>query len=421
MQDPRDSSTSTVAGWQAIGDRSPLAIAVMKVSDQLFQYANPRFIHLVAPQIKDPHGLAVADVIPGGLAADIIRILDKVRTSGEGLQQDTILHDDDRAMRFSTRAWLDDAGEFLILTLDPDAVDVAGDGQTQLAREIREVNARLVQAAMREEELAERAEAASRAKSDFLAVVSHELRTPLTAVIGYTDLLQSGMAELNDQAAAWAERIRFSAWHLREIVDDLISTAVEHTDADQTIVEEAAPAVVAEQAVALVEPRAREKGLDLRVFLDGSPPTLRTDTRKLRQVLTNLMFNAVKFTETGFVELSLASTDNGAVFHVRDSGIGIAEHDLERIFDPFVQVDPTSTRKFGGCGLGLGLSRRFARALGGELTVTSTLGSGSTFTLRIPSLVTDAPKTEPERLVRGWSDHNSERRAQRDLLTRTER
>lgn len=259
------------------------------------------------------------------------------------------------------------------------------DREAQLIDEIRAINARLVQAAIREEQLAEEAQAANRAKSDFLALVSHELRTPLTAVIGYTELMQTGASGLNERGSMWAERIRLSAWHLREIVDDLISTVTDERSRDELHPEATSVADLVRDAVVLVEPTALEKGIELRVPASASTATIHTDQRRARQVLANLLFNAVKFTDSGHVEMDLEEDGDWFSFHVRDTGIGIDVADQERIFDPFVQVDASTTRRFGGCGLGLGLSRSYARLLGGDLVVSSAPGRGSTFTLRIPA------------------------------------
>jgi signal transduction histidine kinase len=257
--------------------------------------------------------------------------------------------------------------------------------EAQLNDEIRAINARLVQAAIREEQLAEQAQAASRAKSDFLALVSHELRTPLTAVIGYAELMQTADSGVNERGSAWAERIRLSASHLRQIVDDIISTVTDEHSRDVLRPETAPAADLVRDAVVLVEPSAVEKGLEVRVHAPAHDASIHTDQRRARQVLTNLLFNAVKFTDTGFVEIDCEEDRGWFSFHVHDSGMGIDAADLERIFEPFVQVDASSTRRFGGCGLGLGLSRSYARLLGGDLTVASSPGSGSTFTFRIPA------------------------------------
>lgn len=282
----------------------------------------------------------------------------------------------------------------------------AADREAQLNEEIRAINARLVQAAIREEQLAEQARAASRAKSEFLALISHELRTPLTAVIGYAELMQTADSGVNERGSLWADRIRRSAWHLRQIVDDIISTVTDEHSRDVLRPETASAADLVRDAAVLVEPSAHEKGLELRVVAPTEDARIHTDQRRARQVLTNLLFNAVKFTDAGVVEIDGEKDGGWFTFHVRDTGMGIDAADLDRIFEPFVQVDASSTRRFGGCGLGLGLSRSYARLLGGDLTVSSIPGSGSTFTFCVPEHLDPAASPEVDAVVR-----NAARRA----------
>jgi signal transduction histidine kinase len=235
---------------------------------------------------------------------------------------------------------------------------------------------------------------ASRAKSQFLAVMSHELRTPLNAILGYSDLLESGISgSLTDDQLLYLTRIRISVGHLRDLIDQVLSLARIEAGKEDVWPERVDVAALARDAAMLVQPAASEKGLRLVTEL---PPTLEavTDTQKLRQILLNLLSNAVKFTEQGCVALrlrvlpsALRGGDAGSDFfalEVEDTGVGITAEDLDRIFEPFTQADQSTTRRVGGTGLGLAVSRRLAHLLGGSITVSSTPGKGSTFTVSMP-------------------------------------
>ncbi len=233
------------------------------------------------------------------------------------------------------------------------------------------------------------AEAAARSKGAFLANVSHELRTPMTAVLGFTELLADpdlGAAERSEYLAT----IRRNGEHLLALINDLLDLS--KIEADKLVVERVpcAPRVLVEEVISLVRVRARTKGLDLTAeYVWPLPERVTTDPVRLRQVLVNLVGNAVKFTERGHVRLVMRMvepTDNepaALAFDVIDTGIGLTAEQLQRIFDPFAQADTSTTRRFGGTGLGLAISKRLAEALGGRLTARSTPGCGSTFTVTI--------------------------------------
>jgi PAS domain S-box-containing protein len=252
----------------------------------------------------------------------------------------------------------------------------------------------------REREARLEAEATSQAKSDFLAIMSHELRTPLNAVLGYSELMELGIAgPINDKQREQLGRIRMSSKHLLGLVNQLLDLA--KVEAGRLSVN-SAPASAGEAvdaAVALVQPQAEAKGLAFEVARpSGDPPTYIGDDDRVRQILLNLLSNAVKFTPPGgkvTVETGISGPkEPGARLHaerkyvffrVSDTGIGIAEDKLMAVFDPFVQAESGPTRPIEGSGLGLTISRRLARLMGGDLTVRSTVGKGSTFTLCVPA------------------------------------
>jgi PAS domain S-box-containing protein len=252
------------------------------------------------------------------------------------------------------------------------------------------------------------AEAASRAKSDFLAVMSHELRTPLNAIGGYAQLMELGLhGPVTPEQVAALGRIQRGQQHLLGLINTVLNYAkleagrVEYHAADVPAAE-----VLAEVA-ALVAPQARVKGLALTVAPCAPGPgqagasgathgaaagvaalVARADPEKVRQVLLNLLSNAVKFTRGGgTVTVACGRAPDGRVtFTVADTGRGIPADQLARVFEPFVQVDQRLTRTEDGTGLGLAISRDLARGMGGDLTVESTPGVGSTFTLALPAV-----------------------------------
>ena len=227
--------------------------------------------------------------------------------------------------------------------------------------------------------------AASNAKSAFLATMSHELRTPLNAIIGYQALLDEGISgELNDAQRAQLARIRASANHLLGLIDEVLTFS--RLDAGKELVQEEEVDVrsVVSSALLMVKPLADGKGLTLRdETRDGR---LITDAGKVRQILLNLLSNAIKFTDRGEITVRSRRDGGSLTISVIDPGIGIAAENIESVFDPFWQVEQRSTRRAGGTGLGLSVSRSLARLLGGDVTVQSTPQQGSTFNLVLPVL-----------------------------------
>ena len=230
------------------------------------------------------------------------------------------------------------------------------------------------------------AEAANRAKSEFLAVMSHELRTPLNAIGGYAELLEMGLrGPITPEQRDDLERIQRSQRHLLGLINDVLDYARIETGAARLRIEPVGLAEAFASAEALVSPQARAKGIVLQAQQPSADLAARVDRERLRQILVNLLANAVKFTSPGGrVHLAARALGARVEIVVRDSGIGIPPDKLEAIFEPFVQVSQGLTRSAEGTGLGLAISRDLARAMGGELTATSVLGEGSSFTLLLP-------------------------------------
>ncbi|HKC50857.1 MAG TPA: ATP-binding protein, partial [Myxococcota bacterium] len=230
------------------------------------------------------------------------------------------------------------------------------------------------------------AEAASRAKTEFLANMSHEIRTPMTAVLGYTELLLLGGVRAKERAE-WSAAVRRNGADLLQLIDGILD--ISRVEAGELEIHSHPCRLrrLVEDAAAPIAEAAREKGLEFNFEIDAScPEVLQTDPARLRQVLANLLQNALKFTEHGSVSLWVGrDSPHSVCFAVRDTGIGIAAHDHERIFAPFGQADSSHTRRFGGAGLGLSISRRLATLLLGALEVSSDLGRGSEFRLTLPA------------------------------------
>jgi signal transduction histidine kinase len=216
--------------------------------------------------------------------------------------------------------------------------------------------------------------------------MSHELRTPLNAIMGYTDLLDAGVSgELSDQQHHQLDRIRTSARHLLQLIEEILSFARMEAGAEEVQFEEVAVDHLVEEIATTVEPLATAKNLELEVAVSEPGITLRTDPAKLRQILMNLLSNAVKFTEKGQVVLGVRNGEGRTHVVIVDTGIGIPDDQLNRIFDPFWQLERPNTRRAGGTGLGLSVSRRYTRLLRGNMAVDSKAGEGTHVTVSLPT------------------------------------
>jgi signal transduction histidine kinase len=240
--------------------------------------------------------------------------------------------------------------------------------------------------ALYKSELLDRAQAADRAKSRFLATVSHELRTPLTALAGYEELLADQvLGPLSESQLDVLERMRSVTQHLASVIEEVLAFSSLDEGRETVRPTDFLAADLVRAAAAVVEPLARQKHLGFSCALPPAAIRMTSDVDKVRQILINLAGNAVKFTDTGSVGIELRRRNGDVCFIVHDTGIGIAPRDVERLFKPFAQLDTGLTRRHGGTGLGLYISRGLAELLGGRIEVESEAGKGSAFTLVMPA------------------------------------
>lgn len=257
----------------------------------------------------------------------------------------------------------------------------------------------ILRAHLRAAELRGRTEAerANHSKTQFLTMISHELRTPMNALLGYTDIIADELVgPINDIQKAHLGRVSESGKHLLGLIEELLGYARNDAGVDVMNIETVQLADLVEQSLVLVRPAAEKKGLKIRVERPRTPIVLRTDPRKVRQIVVNLIANAVKFTDAGdiIVVLRVDGLDSHVRVHVEviDTGRGISVEEQEHIFDPYWQSDSTPNLGTSGTGLGLPLARQLARMLGGDVTVArSAVGFGSTFLVTLPARRADDP------------------------------
>jgi signal transduction histidine kinase/DNA-binding response OmpR family regulator len=331
-----------------------------------------------AISIRRRNGLSAAEEVLNTDAGQ--RLMDNIRTSISGLrrEEETLLGE--RNERFGLI--VKDGWTIFLLAMGLNFCTVIFSlfMVNRYIRHRRETESTL-------KEAKEIAESANTAKSAFLANMSHEIRTPMTAIVGYADLLLDPRQTQSDKLDN-LQTIRRNARHLLELINDILDLS--KIEAGKMTVERLAcdlPQLIGD-VVSLMRPRAMEKGLDLKCTFSGAiPRKMMTDPLRLRQILVNLVGNAVKFTEAGYVELRVSCTvkdDEARVrFDVNDTGIGITREQMAKLFQPFNQADESTTRRFGGSGLGLTISQRLSTLLGGTIAACSTADKGSTFSVTL--------------------------------------
>ncbi|MCE5180676.1 MAG: response regulator [Betaproteobacteria bacterium] len=266
--------------------------------------------------------------------------------------------------------------------------------------ELERLNAelhRMIDEANRAQEAAEQA---NRSKSIFLANMSHELRTPLNAIIGYSEMLQEEAAEIGEESlTADLQKIHSAGKHLLGLINDILDLSKIEAGKMGLYLEEFDVSSMVEDVCTTIRPLIAKNANKLEINQQGHLGEMRSDLTKVRQMLFNLLSNASKFTEDGTITLSLERISEAAgdrlIFTVADNGIGMTEEQMGRLFQAFTQADASTTRKYGGTGLGLTITRRFCEMMGGSIDVRSDHGKGSIFTINLPALLADQKQDAP--------------------------
>jgi signal transduction histidine kinase/DNA-binding response OmpR family regulator len=241
------------------------------------------------------------------------------------------------------------------------------------------------------EKARELSEVANRTKSQFLANMSHELRTPLNAIIGYSEILQEDAAESGqDRIITDLKKIESAGRHLLGLINDILDLSKVEAGKMEVYIEEVEISSLLGEVGAIIKPLVAKNGNTLEMRVASDIGSLRTDRTKLKQCLLNVLSNGSKFTQDGKLTLAVERTDRAMIqMTISDTGIGMSEEQLGRLFQTFSQADASTTKKFGGTGLGLAITRHFCRLLGGDISVASRVGEGSTFTIIIPDQVVE--------------------------------
>ncbi len=368
--------------------QSPLAFALTRGPEHTLVYANSAFGRLT--------GVANGDSLS---AHALSAILDRTMRDGvESLDQRV---EGETAWLCSVWPVTADKGNVEALAIEI-RESTPSDVELELQQKVAE---QMLLGALRERGLADDAETANVAKTAFLRAMSHELRTPLNAIGGYIDLLDMGLrGPVTESQHADLGRVRTNQLHLAALINEILNFARVGSGSVSYAVSDINGCAAILHAVELLEPLIGQQGLVFDGISGDSGVVARADPEKVTQILVNLLSNAIKFTPAGGrISAEVAAQDDTVTLSVRDTGLGIAPEKLETIFEPFVQLKEGLADREGGIGLGLSISRDLARAMQGDLTVESTEGKGTRFTLSLPranehdrSTIADKPGARKE-------------------------
>lgn len=360
--------------------KAELALLAENLTDAILRVDAEGVITYASPSVMAVLGLSPEDFIGNPVskrvhpeAADEIAAVEHRLNSGEAEKE-----------RFTYRRYLDDGeGEAVYIEADCAVARNAETGEREgIVVSARDVTHRVLLESQLKRARSH-AENAARAKAQFLANMSHEIRTPMNGVLGFAELLQR--RDIDEESARYAELIERSGRSMMMLLNDILDLSKIETGQLKVTSETFDITRLARDCVELHQAQAERKGVSLGLTEGADIPSLiSSDPLRLRQIMLNLIGNAVKFTESGGIEVAVARKQTQLVISVEDSGIGIDESRLGMIFDPFVQAESSTTRRYGGTGLGLSISRQLAELLGGSLSVDSMPGIGSRFTLRLP-------------------------------------
>jgi signal transduction histidine kinase len=364
--------------------RSPLPLAITRGTEHTLVYANSAFCRLAGIANPEVPAVPIATVFAGGEGGALSALLDRASRDGVELSEERIDASSERASGWRCNVWpvITDDGRPNSLGIEireSGAPDEALDLQRQIVEQ-------MLLGALRERGLADDSETANRAKTAFLRAMSHELRTPLNAIGGYIDVLDLGLrGPVTEQQHADFARVRSSQQHLAALITEILNFARVGSGSVSYAVSDVNGCDALRHAVNLIEPLIAQQGLVFDGISGDSSVVARADPEKVTQILVNLLSNAIKFTPAGgHISADGAAVDDTVTLSISDTGSGIAPEKLETIFEPFVQLKEGLADREGGIGLGLSISRDLARAMKGDLTVESTEGKGTRFTLSLP-------------------------------------
>ncbi len=375
--------------FRAIDAAAPVGLIIVDERDQSILHLNPSFCEIVGKE---------ADVLLGKPLASIFddsekgRELAEIVDSPAGERKEFAFKRPDGAEAYVmvSRVGFDYRGENAVIASFVDIHD-----RVRAEIELRQAK--------------EAAESASRVKSSFLANMSHELRTPLNAIIGYSEILLEDASDRGDRASvADLEKIQAAGKHLLGLINDILDLSKIEAGRMDVYIEHVFLSQLVDEVKTIVEPMMTKNGNRLVIECPPDIGSLQTDLTKLKQSIINLLSNAAKFTKAGTVTLWLSREQRDGVpwvkFQVIDSGIGMTEEQMGRLFQAFTQADSSTTRNFGGTGLGLTITRHFCAMLGGSIDVASSPGQGSTFTILLPDRATkvfadEAPDVDADRSI----------------------